>query len=216
MNKTFLITRPDHDLATNYLFFWSQLVIQEAKRKKIKVLDLKKKKANKKIFISYLLKHQPKLIFFNGHGSAERITGYDNETLIQINDEEIKLLSGKIIYARSCEAGRKLGPALAKKGANSFIGYQRNFFLCYSQKSISQPLKDKIAKLFLEPSNLVPISLLKGNTAQQSYQKSQRAMLRNFRYMLSSKASSSQRDAAPYLWINRKYQVILGKSSAKI
>ena len=215
MNKAFLITRPDHDLATNYLFFWSQLVIQEAKRKQIRVLDLKKKKANKKNFISYLLKHQPELIFFNGHGSAERITGYDNETLIQVG-EEIKLLSEKIIYARSCEAGQKLGPALAKKGANSFIGYQRNFFLCYSQKSISQPLNDKIAKIFLEPSNLVPISLLKGSTAKQSYQKSQKAMLRNFRYLLSSKASLIQRDAAPYLWINRKYQVILGKTSAKI
>jgi len=215
VNKTFLITRPDHDLATKYLFFWSQFVIKEAKRKKVKVLDLKKKKANKKIFISYLLKYQPELIFFNGHGSAEKITGYDNKTLIQVG-EGIKLLSGKIIYARSCEVGKKLGPALAKKGANSFIGYRRKYFLCYSQKSISQPLKDKIAKLFLEPSNLVPISLLKGKTAKQSYQKSQKAMLGNFRYMLSSKASAIQKDAAPYLWINRKYQVILGKSSAKI
>lgn len=143
MNKALLITRPDHDLATNYLFFWSQFVIQEARKRQIKVLDL-------------------------------------------------------------------------KKGVNAFIGYRRNFFLCYSQQSISQPLKDKIAKIFLEPSNRVPISLLKGKTAKQSYQKSQDAMLRNFRYLLSSKASLIQRDTAPYLWINRKYQVILGKSSAKI
>jgi len=62
----------------------------------------------------------------------------------------------------------------------------------------------------------VPISLLKGNTAKESYRKSQEAMWRKFMFMLSTKASSSQKDAAPYLWANRKYQTLLGNSEAHI
>jgi hypothetical protein len=215
MNKILLITRPNHDLATNYLFYWSQLVIQKAKKGRIKVLDLKKNKANKKNFQSYIARHKPKLIFFNGHGSEDAIAGHNDEILVKINKNE-ETLAGKIVYARSCDAAQKLGPQSIKKKTIAFIGYKRKYLLGYSQLKISQPLKDEIAKLFLEPSNLIPISLLKGNTAGDSYQKSQKAMWRNLSYMFSSKASQAQKDAAPYLWINRKYQVILGNNSAKL
>ena len=149
--KTLLVTRPNHDLITNYLFFWAGLVVKLAKNKGFKILDLPGIKANYRVFVSYVKKHHPKLVFLNGHGSADTITG-----------------------------------------------------------------KDEVATLFLEPSNLIPMSLIKGNIVENAYQKSQNAMRRNFWFMLSTKAAQNQKDAAPYLWANRKNQVLLGNPDAKL
>src|SRR3989339_1998945 len=101
MNKAILITRPDHDLITTYLFQWSEYVINLANKKNIKVLDLSGKRANEKMFTSYIVKNEPILVFFNGHGDEDVITGYNNEPLVAVNKNE-KLLEKKIVYARSC------------------------------------------------------------------------------------------------------------------
>ena len=209
MTRAILLTRPNFDLITNYLFYWSIFVIREANKKGFKVLDLQGNKANKQTFTSYIKKHEPLLVFFNGHGNDNAIAGHDNEILVEVNKNE-QLLVEKIVYARSCNAVSKLGPACIKKSTLAFIGYKKKYALGYTPSQISDPLKDKVAGLFLEPSNLIPISLLKGNTAGYSYKKSQEAMWRNFMFMLSTKAFPNQKDAAPYLWANRKYQTILG------
>lgn len=213
MTKALLVTRPNHDLITTYLFCWSKLVIEEARKKGIKVLDLRGKRAGKKTFTSYITKHQPALVFFNGHGDEATITGYDNKVLVRAGRNE-KMLAKKIVYARSCDAANKLGQACIRHKTLAFVGYKRKYAIGYSPSKITTPLKDKVARLFIEPSNLVPISLLKGNTVKDTYKKSQNAMWRNFLFMLSTKASQAQKDAAPYLWVNRKYQVALGDQEA--
>ena len=215
MSKIILITRPNHDLITTYLFEWSQFVIDEAIRKNFKVLDLSGKRANKKDFASYVLKNDPILLFFNGHGNEDVIAGYDNKLLVSIN-ENTNLLKRKIIYARSCDAANNLGELCIKNGTIAFVGYKKKYSIAYTHSGSSHPLKDQIAKLFIEPSNLIPISLLKGNSVKDAYRKSQEAMSRNFSFMLSTRATQAERDAAPYLWINKKYQVVLGDSEAKI
>ena len=80
----------------------------------------------------------------------------------------------------------------------------------------NHPLTDEVAKLFLEPSNLVSISIIKGHAAKDAYRKSQQAMIKNFFFMLSSNATANQRDAAAYLWANRRNQVVLGNEKAKL
>ena len=215
MNKAILITRPDHDLITTYLFQWSERVIDLANKKHIKVLDLSSKKANEKNFTSYIVKNDPILVFFNGHGNKDIIAGYDNEPLVSANKNE-KLLEKKIVYARSCDAAENLGELCIKNNALAFIGYKKKYTICYSHASVNHPLKDDIAELFITPSNLIPISLLKGNTVKDAYRKSQESMARKFSFMLSTNATQAQRDSAPYLWINKKYQVLLGDPNASI
>lgn len=190
------------------------VVIKEARQKGMNVFDLTDNKADYKTFKSYIEKHEPFLVFFNGHGNKEVITGDNNESLVEADKNE-KLLFGKMVYARSCDAGAYLGEKCIQTGTLVFIGYRKKFTLGYSPSKISNPLKDEIARLFLEPSNLVPISLIKGNIAKDAYRKSQNTMWRNFQFMLSTKATSAQKDAAPYLWANRKYQVLLGNENAK-
>ncbi|MCR4324093.1 MAG: hypothetical protein NUV69_00190 [Candidatus Curtissbacteria bacterium] len=215
MDKAILVTRPNHDLITTYLFKWSEYVINVADKKGIKVLDLSSKKANETTLTSYIVKNEPILVFLNGHGNKDVITGYDNKPLISANKNE-KLLEGKIVYARSCDAAKNLGQLCIKNNTLAFIGYQRKYAIGYSQSSITNPLRDEVAKLFITPSNLVPISLLKGNSVRESYRKSQDSMARNFSFMLSTRASPAQRDSAPYLWANRKYQVVLGDENTKM
>jgi len=215
MSRAVLITRPDHDLITTYLFHWSTFVLQEAIIRNIKVLDLRGKKANSKTFVSYIVKHQPILVFFNGHGNEDVITGYDNEPLVEVNKNE-RLLTAKIVYARSCDAAKNLGRLCIDNGTVAFIGYEKKYALAYTPSKVTNPLKDDVARLFVEPSNLVPISLLKGNTAKDAYRKSQYSMWRNFGFMLSTRATQSQKDAAPYLWFNRKHQVVLGDQDAQM
>lgn len=188
-------------------------MIDEAKSKGITVLDLEGKKASKQKFVSYISRNNPHLIFLNGHGSKDSVAGYDNEVLLDEDNCEA-LLREKIIYARSCEAGASLGPFSIEKGAVAFIGYNKDFWLIRSKERGTKPLTDPIAKLFLEPSNLVPITLIKGNSTQEAYQKSQENMRRNFSYMISSKSSLEERDAAFFLFSNYTCQVILGDKQA--
>lgn len=215
-NNNFLITRPRHEELTDLLFYWSQEVVDEAKHRRFNVLDLSGEKANKKTFASYVRKHRPDLIFFNGHGSAHAITGHNNEVLVEVNSGDDLLLAGSIVYARSCDAAQNLGVVLVKKGTKAFLGYRRKFTVAYSDIRPSRILADKLARLFLEPSNLAPICLLKGNTVGEADTRSKAAMYRNFSYMLSSAASWEEQSVASYLWGNIKAQTVIGDLSATI
>jgi len=213
MNSTLLLTRPNHDIGTNYLCYWSELAVKETRG--FKILDLMGEKANRVNFTSYVLKHKPAIIFMNGHGSEDVICGQDNEIIVERNKNEY-LLKNSVVYARSCDAGKRLGLDCVKKGTLAFIGYKRKYILGFSTQYITRPIADPVAKLFLEPSNLIIKSLLKGNTVRKALQKSKEEMLRNIRFMLSDSALMEQRDAAPYLWANINSQVEIGDLDIEI
>src|SRR3989344_6832419 len=116
-----LITRPNHDFATNYLFYWSIALIEQAKRKNVPVSDLSKKRANVKEFTSVMKKTKPSLIVFNGHGNDTFVTGYNNEPLVQVNKNHTTL-AGSVVYARSCRSASKLGQQAIAAGCKAYIG----------------------------------------------------------------------------------------------
>ena len=213
MNKSILITRPNHDLATTYLYWWSKKVIDECQEKEIKYFDLKGKKASKKNFDSYLKRNNPSFIFINGHGSEEVVTGWNNEILLKVGGQlDVR---GRIIYARSCMAGLKLGKVSVDSGAKTFIGYTKNYVLLFLTTKKTRPLSDNLSALFLEPSNLIPISLINGNTVEEADRKSKNLMKKNLREILSSN-KSDKKEIASYLWHDIKYQTVIGNNLAKI
>lgn len=213
MNKSILITRPNHDLATTYLYWWLKKVIDKCQEKEIKYFDLKGKKASKKNFDSYLKRNNPSFIFINGHGSEEVVTGWDNEILLKVGGQlDVR---GRIIYARSCMAGLKLGKVSVDSGAKTFIGYTKNYVLLFLTTKKTRPLSDNLSALFLEPSNLIPISLINGNTVEEADRKSKNLMKKNLREILSSN-KSDKKEIASYLWHDIKYQTVIGNNLAKI
>lgn len=211
MNKSFLITRPKHEIVVHYLFVWSEEVIKEAKKQGVKVLDLSKKRACKKQTISMLKKMKPELVFLNGHGGHSCITGHNNEPIIE--KDSAGVLESKIVYMRSCQTGKLLGPESIKKGALAYVGYKDDFILLHDEEKIGNPLNDEIAGLFLKPSNYVIISILKGHSVGDSHKRSIRKIRENIQSLSSSESSKSY--LLPYLMWNMVNQVCLGDSGAK-
>ena len=159
-----LITRPRYEKVTHYLYYWSDVIVEEAKKRTAGVIDLKKKKASRKLVESYLSKRKPEVVIFNGHGNDICVTGHDGEVLIE-SGQNSHLLKDKIVYMRSCDCGRVLGPQAIKEGAKGFIGYTELFRFWTDNDSVKDPLKDEYARPFFETSNQIALSLVKGKAA---------------------------------------------------
>ena len=173
-----LITCPEHDDATAYLSYFSKKIIEESEKKLIKVKRIGEKDLNMDNFSDILKQLDYRLIVLNGHGSYDFIFGHKKNVIVQVGKNEF-LLKERIVYARSCNAGGKLGPECMKNSRNGcFIGYELPFIFFMDSKWTTKPNNDKIAKLFLEPSNLVPISIIKGRTAFEAHDNSKKQMLK--------------------------------------
>ena len=83
-----LITRPNHDITTNYLYYWSIRIIEQAHKSHGKVVDLRGKRVNLKEFSSIIKKTKPSFMVINGHGDENTITGYNNEVLVRVGANE--------------------------------------------------------------------------------------------------------------------------------
>lgn len=73
-----------------------------------------------------------------------------------------------------------------------------------------------MAKLFLEPSNLIPTTLLKGHTVGEAHERAKQEMIKNFRKMISSASTFEERYAARWLWSDIRSQVIIGDHNASL
>ncbi|MBI5613933.1 hypothetical protein HY947_03325 [Candidatus Gottesmanbacteria bacterium] len=210
-----LITRPNHDITTQYLFAWSNDVIIAAKNHGVKVVDLAAKRATRREFTSVITKIRPSLIIVNGHGNTRMITGYNNEPLVVEGENEL-LFRGAIVYARSCQSAVRLGRACVHSGTVAYIGYTDDFVFFIDETKITRPREDKTAKRFLEPSNDIVMSLLKGHTVSQAQTKSKNMSMRTIQTLMTSETPKEEKELIPYLRWNLVHQVFLGDESARV
>ena len=166
-----LLTRPRYDTPTHYLFYWAGLLIDEAKKNSVKVIDLDRNKAKKKKLHSYLAKQPVDVVILNGHGNQEAVAGEDNEIILSAGDGT-NLLKNKIIFVRACDAGTILGKEIMQQGARGFIGYVQPFIFPSDKDSFSKPLEDELAAPVLECSNQVGTSLIKGKSVAEAHKDS--------------------------------------------
>jgi hypothetical protein len=212
MNKGIIITLPRHEYTVDYLTVSSKRIIDEAEKRGIQVKQLKDKDANRTHFEAVIKSLDYRMVVFNGHGSEDTITGHDNLPLIQVGVNE-SLLKARITFARSCWAGCVLGKECTKNNDGCFIGYELPFMFFIDERWHSNPHKDPIAPIFLEPSNLVAISLIKGNTALEAHEKSKKQTLKTIGKVLR-KGSKESFLFAEKLWNNYIGQVLIGNPSA--
>ncbi len=211
MGKSILITRPEHDITTHYISKWSEKIIDEAKNKGCDVIDLYREKANREKFIGTLQKSSPRMVVLNGHGNEDVVSGHDNKPILQKLD---KIVKDKIIYARSCKSAKKLGADSIASGASAYLGYNEDFIFMFDETKITHPLEDKTAVLFLEPSNHIPISLLKGHGVEDANQRSKKLFIKNIEKLLVAGSASDNYYAIRYLFWDMKHQVCLGDTTA--
>ena len=83
------------------------------------------------------------------------------------------------MYALSCRSAAKLGAVAIAKGAKGYVGYAQDFILLSQPNKTSHPEKDRVASLFLDPSNTVILALSKGHSPQQAVVKGKQAYRRS-------------------------------------
>ncbi len=212
MWKTLLITRPEHDDGTTYLSKWSKKIIDLAEGRSIKVIDLHRERANRDTVIGILEKRGPKLIVLNGHGSDNSVHGHNDEVILKEGDA--KAVKDKIIYARSCRSAKSLGKNSIAQGALAYLGYKEDFIMYTDETNAGKPLEDKTAELFLEPSNYIPVSLVKGHAAGDANNRSKAKFRKNIERLVIEGPSSDNYNAISFLLWDMNNQVCLGNENA--
>lgn len=200
-------------MTTRYLSKWSNDIIDEAKSKGYEVVDLEGKKATRARFIGTLKKKSAILVVLNGHGNEDVVTGHDNETILEKSDAVVE---DKIIYARACRSAKKLGPELIRQGALAYLGYDEDFIFIFDQEKVFQPLDDKTAALFLEPSNYLPTAILKGHSTGEANKRSKEKFMKNIEKLLVQGPSNNDYYAIRYLLWDMNHQVCLGDASVSV
>lgn len=210
-----IITRPNHDNTTNYLFMWSKHILTFAKEANIRIVDVSGKKVTKKVLESYIKKIKPIFIMINGHGNNDCVCGQDDEELVR-NGVNETIFKDTVVYARSCSSASGLGQTCAANVNTTYIGYTGDFWFMFEEEKLFRPLEDQTAEKFLEPSNYVAISLLKGCTAQEANKRSKNMMKQQILKMFASTASSDAQSMLPLMMWNYNHQVCLGDGNATI
>jgi len=152
---------------------------------------------------------------FNGHGSPEEICGHKKEVIISAK-ENAGILKGTIVYALSCASALVLGPKSVKEGTICFIGYDFDFALGKDRDSEASPRHDKLARLFLNPSNTLFANLLNRKDVKTSVEKAKKEMQDNIDYLHTTDSIPDAIYYAPYLFSNRLGLIAHGDSSASI
>jgi len=210
-----LFSRPKHDITMEYLFYYSKELVKLTEDSGLKAINLEKEGANKKTIIERIIKQKPNLIIFNGHGTAKTICGHKNEVIIS-GDENSEVLKDAITYSLSCSSASKLGPEAVSNGALAFIGYKFDFAIGRDPDSEASPRRDKIARFFIEPSNILVSNLIQGKNAKYSVFIAKEKMRENIDYLSTTKDFPDAIHYAPYLYGNHAGLVIRGNEEASI
>jgi len=209
-----IITKPEHDVTTKYISAWAKEVADFAESKGFDVICLDREKANKDDFNGRISKLHPDAVFLNGHGNSDCVCGHNDEILVKAEESHNLLQGGKTTYALSCGSGKILGVKVVADGDSTYIGYNDDFAFVINHKYISRPLEDPIARPFMESSNQVMFSLLKGNTAKEASDKSKNRFYEHIKRLSSSLADPESLQAAQMLYWDMKHQVCLGKDDS--
>ena len=215
MSNTALVTAPSSDPTTRYISAWALETIKGLKSKQLQFILLKKDRATASILESMLKKHNPSLLFLNGHGGPDFVCGHNEEVLVKSGKNEI-ILEGVVVYALSCSSAKILGQAAVVAGAVAYIGYNEDFIFFISPEKISRPREDKTAEMFLTPANHVVVALAKGHTAGEATDTAKDYFLKSIKKLISSESSSDEREYIRYLIWDMRNLVCQGDRDAVV
>ncbi len=204
---------PAHDNVTSYLWHYCKELVEESENRGFDTLFKDKKDAIFKTVIPIIQNKNPHFIMFNGHGSPNLICGHNDEILIKY-EQNHELLRKKLVYSLSCSSASILGRSIGDD-QTTFIGYTEEFAVGMDTNNQASVRRDKRAKLFLEPSNVLVTSLLKGNSAKESVEKAKSLMKKNIS-KLRTDTSPDAKDYVPFLFNNYSALSLFGNAQKKI
>jgi len=205
--------RTNHDIATSYLFAYSEELVKEAEVKGFKVAKIEGKEISEATLRSRIQNRKPRFIFFDGHGSDTSL--FDNSGEEFINLDSADVFQETVTYTIACSCLVKLGSVAIDKGCYAFIGYKKPFWIARDHKFESTPLKDRIAKPIIECSNVIVKSLIKGNNVEESIKKSHEKAVDNILKLIYSKEPLAPASLQALVY-NDEALSFKGEASAKI
>ncbi len=208
-----LFVRPYHDDVTAYLFFYSKELVRVSLSKGFSTLNREKAAASKEIVLGIIHKKNPAFIMFNGHGNPDTICGHNDEVIIHRGSNHL-LLKKKIVYSLSCSSAAGIGMEVGDE-QSTFIGYLHDFGVGMDTRCQASIRRDERARMFLEPSNLLVQSILKGNSAQEAAEKAKELMKKNLS-LLRTDSAPDAKDYVPYLFNNYMALTVLGNTQASL
>jgi hypothetical protein len=202
MTRSLVVTCPDFDRMTRYLSTWAGEILRYCEAHGNATFVLSGEKANRRNLESFVKKHQPNILFLNGHGDDSRVAGHNNDIIL--DKDNVKIAAGTNVYALSCNSAAKLGALAMKNGAAGYIGYTKEFIMLSSATKTAHGAIDGKAKLFLEPSNVIVQSLAKGSIADDAAGKGRQAFLDSIKKAINSDIQSDDDKLVPYLFWDMK------------
>jgi len=204
-----LVCRSDYDDATSNLYVFAGKAIKSLPPD-VEVYNLKRKRFNRKNTESFVSKFSPGFIFFNGHGTPDKILGHNDEPVIIFNKNH-QLLSSKIVYSLACNSAIILGK---KSEAEAYIGYNGLFTVISDTSLSTAPGRDPFVKACLEPSNVLVKEIIKGKKVGEACKKSQEEFNNSIEFLQSSSAPLHAEHVLPWLSYNKISQVVHGNVNA--
>ena len=123
-----------------------------------------------------------------------------------IDLDNVDVLNNKTVHALSCATAKKLGSAAVKSGAKAYIGYDEDFIFFNEKGKLSDPTKDKYARLFFEPAIAAPKALVDGKTADEAVEAGVKFYKRNLaKALASTDVQENYQDIAWALWSDMKH-----------
>ncbi|MEW5897319.1 MAG: hypothetical protein AB1668_06500 [Nanoarchaeota archaeon] len=212
-----IITIPNYDDATSYLYCYAEELVKFAEERNITLSQLKRPRLRRTILEESITKQKPQLLLFNAHGDEHTIYGDkiegEEEYLIR-EGKNHQLLTGKLTYARACSAAASLGKTCTEKDS-CFIGYNQPFSFWTDTSRTTTPLKDKVAQLFLQPSNELAMALLRGKSACEAVDTFLNLSKKNLLHLLAKQDEPGAMASAMLLWNNMTAQEVLGNENMR-
>lgn len=173
MGKRILITDPAHDDITRYLGKHGDAISELAENKGHSVNHMKLREVRREEVEKVMLKRNPDMIIFHGHGGTDRICGDGKEEILIKKDVNDHLLKDKIVHSITCSSASELGKSSVEKGCLAYIGFDDEFFCPYLPEFMAHPEKDFVAQCNLDPVMQLSTGLIKGNSVKEAYARSQ-------------------------------------------
>lgn len=216
-----LATTPDYDPATHLLRLWTAEVIEEARMRGIKPLRLDGKDVTKEKFGEMVGAHNPSFLLLNGHGSGNSVFGQrlgdGTVAAILAEGDNDGILAGRIAYARACSSSFSLGASCVGKGARAYIGYRGAFIITSDANMASRPQNDRVANYFKEITNVIPIAIIKGNSAGEAVLRSRAACAKIIQHLESGEHYTPEAQAIlPLLYIDMQLLDLKGDADAQM
>lgn len=211
-----LITNPAHDDITEYLYIWSRSVVRIAEERGHMIKEIHAEDVTKREIENFLKKQKPDFVIFHGHGADDCICGFGNDEVLIMSGENDKYLKGKIIYSVTCESSSKLGRNTVKSGTKTFIGFKEEVWCPFNPLMMNEPESDIVARCNMEPIMQLSRSIIKGNTVEESYKRSQNNFKKWLDFCESSEAPYEVEGLAPFIYWNMTNQEFIGNKNATI